>query len=128
MEKTEGTKSKGIVKLGVIILAVILVISGLSNLFDSGSRKAEKCAKEAYTEFYSSADSLSFKKVKTVAKNKDRNMYAVDVTVRVREYGETNEDHYFAIICNGEFIGDYEYDKSNRREILELVYSRLVRG
>lgn len=131
MELTEKIKTKKSLKIGVIVLIAILVIAGISNLFGGASVKAEKAVETLLYEEFTDVDSIKVK-TKTVAKNKESKLYAVDTTIKIKNDGETYSSTRFVIVhiekSNNYILNNYEYDKSNRKDVLELVYSALVRG
>lgn len=131
MELIEKIKAKKPLKLGVIILVVILVIAGISNVFGGASGKVEKVVESLLYEEFTDVDSIKVK-TKTVAKNKESKLYAVDTTIKIKDDGETETRNCFVIVHiernNNYILNTYQYDKSNRKDVLELVYSALVRG
>ena len=131
MELIEKIKTKKPLKIGVIIFVAILVIAGISNLFDGASAKAEKAVENLLYEEFTDVDSIKVK-TKTVAKNKENKLYAVDTTVTIKDDGDKITQNRFVIVHieknNNYTLNAYQYDKSNRKEVLELVYSALVRG
>ena len=131
MELIEKIKTKKPLKIGVIVLVAILVIVGISNLFGGASAKAEKAVENLLYEEFTDVDSIKVK-TKTVAKNKENKLYAVDTTVTIKDDGDKITQNRFVIVHieknNNYTLNAYQYDKSNRKEVLELVYSALVRG
>lgn len=134
---TNSKKSGGMLKKIVVLMIAILIISGFSNLFDSGSRKAEKFVKELYmeqikeSEEFGGADKIKIK-TKTVGKNKDANLYAVDTTITIKDGRDKQEVTAFVFVYvekdGNYYAGGLEYDKSTRKDTLEIVRSKLVRG
>ena len=131
MELIEKIKTKKPLKIGVIVLVAILVIAGISNLFGSASAKAEKAVETLLYEEFTDVDSIKVK-TKTVAKNKENKLYAVDTTIKIKDDGDKITQYCFVIVHiernNNYTLNTYQYDKSNRKDVLEVVYSALVRG
>lgn len=127
----EKIKSKKSLKIGAVVFVAIILIAGISNIFGSASNKAEKAVENLLYEEFTDVDSIKVK-TKTVAKNKENKLYAVDTTIKIKDDGETETSNCFVIVHiernNNYTLNTYQYDKSNRKEVLELVYSALVRG
>lgn len=131
MELIEKIKTKKLLKIGIIVLVAIILIAGISNIFGGASGKAEKAVKNLLYEEFTDVDSIKVK-TKTVAKNKESKLYAVDTTIKIKDNGETITQNCFVIVHiernNDYTLNTYQYDKSNRKDVLELVYSALVRN
>lgn len=115
------------------IVLVVLVAIGLFNLVfgDKSAGKAEQYVKQVVTEQFEGAEKVDIF-TKVVAKNESNQVYAVDTTIRVKIKEQENTAKSFILVYTGEdgpyLMGDYGYEDSNRKDVLEVVYAAVSRG
>ncbi len=110
VSKVNNSKYSKLIKIGLVVLAVILVF----NIF-GGTSKPEKYLKETIKTMYSGVG-CKISAVDTVKSDKDKGLYLIDATVKSED---TKTKRFYLVYFdgkNGDWIKDFEYYGKNAFE------------
>ncbi len=135
VKKTKQSKHYKWIKLAVIIIAVLLVFNIFKGLFgDKNASKAEKFAKSEIITSFEAAGIDDYKiTTDVIGKNKDSNLYAIDVVVKgTKPNGEKSTSMQIVIVySDGDSVygvNGYEYEKGNKKDIRDIALASLAKG
>lgn len=134
VQKVNKSKYSKFIKIGIGIIAIILIFNIFSFIFsDKKVKAAQDYMISEITSLINDDGGTDGKvRAKAIGKNTDAELYAFDTNITYKKNGKNYENNSFIIVCYSDDLTfiyrQYEYEKGNKRDMKDVALATLSKG